>query len=145
MAVYQDLQITITQYDFSLYLPNSGNQSTENENNIFINISYKIKNVSTTSIELIDEGIFSDKSYCFNLHYDKDYVYDSYYYVPDASGHSIISDSRIDPLETFSGYVCFEVPSEVENSNKSIELIYGKVAFFSDPYIYFELRTDTSE
>ena len=119
-ATYDDLEITIDSFSYQqgfcgIEIPSS------NDNTLCI-IEVTLHNPTNTRKSLQTGTYIKNGVYIYNFLYDGKISYSGIF---KSYSDFLLAHQSIDPLETITASLCFEIPNTVKNSKKSIELEFS--------------------
>ena len=123
--VFENLEFTFLEYKAKDYYVNPITANTtypDNENNLLCSISLKLYNPTNSKINLTD-SVFLSSNHRFMFHLLCDGVeYNTSYSYSDAY---LMAHDEIDARETIDCDLLYEVPKELFNNAKTIELKFS--------------------
>ncbi|UCZ52920.1 hypothetical protein LGQ02_19395 [Bacillus shivajii] len=117
-------EFTIDEFEFvdEILPPNTSSvysyYELNNSNNIYLLLTGEIKNLSTGTI---DTGNFSN-DFSGTAFYKNDFTYDNVRFGSPTTSDSNFHNDRIDPLEDRLFYIYVEVPKEVSDNIRDVEM-----------------------
>ena len=109
---FHSLELTVNNFEFSQYAGAIKELSKADDEYIYLNVYVSAKNTGNSNL--------SPKDYTYHIIYDGEYRYSSHFYL---RSEFLGAYDSIIPLGTLTDKVlCFKVPKEIMNSDKSITL-----------------------
>lgn len=107
---FHDLELTVNNYEFSQYAGAIEGLSKADDEYVYLNVYVSAKNTGNSNL--------SPKDYTYHIIYDNEYRYSSHFYL---RSEFLGAYDSIIPLGTLTDKVlCFKVPKEIMNSDKSL-------------------------
>ncbi|MBP3891434.1 MAG: hypothetical protein J6D29_04600 [Solobacterium sp.] len=129
--VFDDLEVTVTGYTFSNYAGNFYGLNPSDQDTVYLVVYVNVKNPTNEEKKLRNDTILGpgNSVYNFIVTYDKEYQYLSSYF---EYSDFLLANESIMPLGTMTSKVLnFQVPKEIQNSDKSLILTMNYNSFES--------------